>query len=96
MVAGKPKVVDEVWDDARIKQFLHYDPCPGDPSPAFCIIYRAYKYMRPDDFERFLGFFLEAGHDPAAQDEQGRTLLDIINTHRHGAPFIAALNKILN
>ena len=93
MVAGKPQVVNEVWDDARIEQFLHYDPCPGDPEPAFCILYRAYKYMRPEDFERFLKCFIAAGHDPKTPDLSGRSLAEVISTHRHGAPFIALLEK---
>lgn len=96
MVAGKPKIVDEVWDDARIKQFLHYDPCSGDPDPAFCLISRAYKYMRPDDFERFVRFFTDAGHDLNARDDTGRTLMDVISTHRHAAPFLAVLNQAQN
>ena len=45
--------------------------------------------MRPDDFARFLTFFIEAGRDIDAKDPKGRTIWDIMATHRHGAEFIA-------
>lgn len=89
-MAGKTKsvIVDEVWDDDRIQGFLEYQPCPGDGEPDFHIMYRAYKYMRPDDFRRFLRFFLAQGGELQARDALGRTLIDIIQGHRRAAVFI--------
>ena len=51
--------------------------------------------MRPGDFERFLKFFVEAGRNPDAYDQQGRTLWQIISSHRQGAGFIEARNRVL-
>ena len=62
--------------------------------PDFHILLKAYRGMRPGDFERFLKFFLAAGRDIDARDNQGRTLWDIIGQHRQGLEFIAVKNRI--
>lgn len=90
---SQPSVTDEVWDDARVKSFLAIEPY-GDESADFHVLLKAYRGMRPDDFERFLVFFMEAGRNIDATDNAGRTLWDIIKHHRQGADFIAAKNKI--
>lgn len=87
-MAGKTKIVDEIWDNDRIQSFLEYQPCPGDGDPNFHIMYRAYKYMRPDDFKRFLKFFLAQDGELQACDARGRTLVDIIKDHHRAAAFI--------
>lgn len=90
-MAGKAKVVDEVWNDDRIKGFLEYKPPATDSEPDFEILYRAYKYMRADDFARFLVFFVDAGHSLNACDQRGRKLVDIISQHRFSAAFVQSL-----
>lgn len=86
---SQPSVTDEVWDDERIRSFLDIEP--GDSESAdHHVLLKAYRGMRPEDFERFLKFFVEAGRDLDATDKSGRTLWEIIATHRHGAPFIEA------
>ena len=91
---SQPSVTDEVWDDERIKTFLDAEPAEGVTAD-FHILLKAYRGMRPEDFERFLEFFVEAGRDPDARDSQGRTLWDIIGEHRHGAAFLAARKKVV-
>lgn len=91
---SQPSVTDEVWDDDRVKSFLDIEPY-GDESADFHVLLKAYRGMRPDDFERFLVFFMEADRDINARDKRGRTLWDIIEHHRQGADFIAAKNKVL-
>jgi len=54
---------------------------------------RAYRGMRPADFERFLPFFVDAKHDLDATNDQGQTLWTIIEEHRQGADFIALRKK---
>lgn len=83
---SQPQVTDEVWDDDRVKSFLALEP-NGAESPDFYALLKAYRGMRPDDFERFLNFFITAGRDVDATDNQGRTLWQIISTHRHGNEF---------
>ncbi len=85
---SQPSVTDEVWDDNRVKSFLALEP-QSDQSADFHVLLRAYRGMRPADFERFLKFYIEAGRDLDAKDKTGRTLWDIISTHRQGAEFLA-------
>ncbi len=84
---SQPSVTDEVWDDERVKSFLAMEPY-GDESADFHVLLKAYRGMRPDDFERFLTFFLEAGRNIDATDTKGRTLWEIISAHRQGSEFI--------
>ncbi|MBD3646912.1 MAG: PA4642 family protein [Pseudomonadales bacterium] len=86
---SQPSVTDEVWDDERIRSFLAVEPRAGE-SADHHVLLKAYRGMRPEDFERFLKFFVEAGRDLDARDKSGRTLWEIIGRHRHGAPFIEA------
>lgn len=93
MKADKPTVVDEVWDDDRIRSFLGRPHPVGSGGDAdYHTLLRAYRYMRPGDFERFLAFFLQAGGRIDAHDASGRTLADVIRRHRHSAPFVESLN----
>ena len=90
----QPSVTDEVWDDDRVKSFLEMEPY-GDESADFHVLLKAYRGMRPDDFSRFLRFFVEAGREINARDKQGRTLWDIIEKHRQGAEFIAVKDRFV-
>jgi len=85
---SQPSVTDEVWDDERVKSFLELSPA-GKTSTDFHVLLKAYRGMRPDDFARFLTFFQADGRDLDAKDPSGRTIWDIMSTHRHGAEFVA-------
>jgi len=90
---SQPSVTDEVWDDDRVKSFLALES-NGIVSPDFHIMLKAYRGMRPDDFERFLKFYLEDGRNLNATDPKGRTIWDIMADHRHGAEFLAVRDKV--
>ncbi len=91
MKADKPKVVDEVFDDQRIRSFLFRDGTgPKDPG-AFMILQRAYQGMRPGDFERFVREFVREGGNVDAHDSHGQTLADHLATHRYGKDFLETL-----
>ena len=49
--------------------------------------------MRAEDFEDFVQMFLEAGGRLDARGPEGRTVLDDVRTHAHGAPFVAVLER---
>ena len=85
----KPKVVDEIWDDDRVKSFLY--AAADVPCVDFYLLVKAYQGMRAHDFERFIEFFVEAGRDLNARNEQGQTLVKVIARHRHAKPFIDLL-----
>lgn len=85
---SQPQVTEEVWDDDRVKSFLSLEPNSTETAD-FYVLLKAYRGMRPEDFERFMNFFIAAKRDLDAKDNQGRTLWQIIKSHRHGHAFIA-------
>ena len=88
----KQKVLGEVFDDERIKTFLDFEAPEGD-NPDFHLLEKAYRGMKVENFETFLSFFTEAGHDINARNPHGNTLLAIISEHRHGGEYVDALKK---
>ena len=90
MRKDKEKVLDEVWDDARVRSFLDVRSHSGDADDFHCL-QRAYQSMRVDDFRRFLVFFTEAGRDLNATNTAGETVLSIVQRHRLGGGYAAAL-----
>ncbi len=90
MRKDKEKVLDEVWDDARVRSFLNVRSHSGDSDDFHCL-QRAYQSMREDDFRRFLVFFTEAGRDVNATSASGETVLSIVKGHRLGGGYADAL-----
>jgi len=91
MRPDKQKVVDEVWDDERVRSFLHKPPLGDERDPDFSVLLFAYRSMRPEDFERFLDVFCADGRNLDARSNAGETLLDVIAGHRRAVPFREAL-----
>ena len=91
MKRDKQKVVEEVWDDARVRGFLDKRPpeLPGDPD--FHVLLFAYRGMRAADFERFLRHFTAAGRDVRARNAQGMDVAGYIAPHAGAGPYIALL-----
>jgi hypothetical protein len=86
----KQKVLGEVFDDERVKSFLDYQ-APSGVSADFHLLEKAYRGMNIDNFETFLAFFKEAGHDLNASNPEGQTMLQIAAEHRHGDDYVKAL-----
>ncbi|MDO3721414.1 PA4642 family protein [Marinobacter sp. chi1] len=89
----KPKVIGEEWSDERVKSFLAIDPYDKTLNPDFHALLKAYQAMRAEDFERFIGFFREAGRNLNAVNERGETILDLISQHRRSVDYAEALKK---
>jgi hypothetical protein len=87
-------VTDEVWDDDRVKGFLELEPS-DETDPDYYRLINAYEYMRADDFNRFLGFFNEAGRNMEAMSPQGQTLMQRIETHAASAEYSQYLSEHL-
>lgn len=87
MRPDKAKVVDEVWDESRIRGFLEKLPMGHEENADFSALLYAYRSMRASDFALFITMFVAAGRDLAATSSHGLTLLETIRDHRHGAPF---------
>ncbi|HET8710600.1 MAG TPA: PA4642 family protein [Spongiibacteraceae bacterium] len=92
MAKDKTAVVDEVWTEARIREFLDTKPAAGVDAD-FHALQKAYQQMRADDFEKFVGFFLEQGRNINAQNPQGRSLLSYINEHTKSAEYADVLRR---
>ncbi len=83
----KQKVVDEVWDDARIRGFLDKAPLGEGVDADFSALLYAYRSMRPEDFRVFIDYFTKAGRNLDARGEAGETLLEVMAEHRLAEPF---------
>ena len=86
MRKDKEKVLDEVWTEDHVRSFLDVRSHDGS-NEDFHMLLKAYQSMRASDFELFVSFFLEQDRDVNAIGRDGRTVLDIISTHRHGGPY---------
>ncbi|MCQ4313082.1 PA4642 family protein [Pseudomonas stutzeri] len=87
MRKDKKKVVGEEISDESIKLFLEPEPMDDTP-PALHKLIKAYRGLRVDDFERFLGFFVEAGYDLNAKDAKGQDFVALIVDQRQAEPYI--------
>ena len=88
----KEKVIDPVWDESRIREFLELQPTSGENAD-FHRLLKAYQSMRVEDFEQFVEFFKEAGGDIRATNQRQETVHQVIASHRHSAPYQAALES---
>ena len=89
----KPKVLGEEWSDERVKSFLAIAPYDSRIDADFNALIKAYQAMSAEDFERFVGFFVEAGRNLNAMDERGDTILDVVSRHRRSTAYASALEK---
>ena len=98
MRPDKQKVIDEIWDDARVRSYLSKatptqsgEALPGETD--FHLLRNAYYAMRIDDFKRFVDYYIRDGHNLDAKNENGLTLIDYLQPHKKAAPFINALKQ---
>ncbi|WP_018276964.1 PA4642 family protein [Teredinibacter turnerae] len=87
----KQKVLGEVFDDARVKEFLDVEG-NGEIDADYLALERAYRGMKAENFESFVKFFIDEGRNINAKNPQGRTLLQVISDHRLSNDYIKALN----
>lgn len=92
MRKDKEKVLDEVWTEDRVREFLDVQP-PKGVNADFHMLLKAYQSMRADDFEIFIGMFLEKGHDINAANDEERTVLSYASEHRNSGEFVEILKN---
>ncbi|MDH1009749.1 PA4642 family protein [Pseudomonas nicosulfuronedens] len=90
MRKDKKQVIGEEIDDAEIKLFLDVEPADDTPASLHKLV-KAYRGLRIDDFERFVGFFVEAGYDLSAKDAQGKDFVALIQDQRQAEPYIEVI-----
>jgi len=88
----KQVIGDEISDD-YVKSFLVFEPADGVTSPSLHKLVKAYRGLRIDDFERFVGFFVEAGLDLDGKDEKGRTFVEVIADQRNAPEYIQVIER---
>ncbi len=82
----KEKVLDEVWTEARVKDFLSVKPA-ANVEADFHVLLKAYQSMRLENFEEFVGFFVADGRNINAQSPKGETVLSIVQQHRNSTEY---------
>lgn len=86
----KEKVLDEVWTEERVRDFLNVMPAAGVDAD-FHILLKAYQAMRLENFEEFVGFFVADGRDINARNPEGDTVLAIVSQHRRSTEYADVL-----
>jgi len=86
----KQKVLGEVFDDDRIRTFLHCEP-PAGVNADFHALEKAYRGMKAENFATFVEFFTTAGRDINSTNPTGKNLLAIVGEHRHGGEYAEIL-----
>ena len=92
MAKDKEKVIDEVWTEARVREFLDVKPAENIDAD-FHKLLKAYQAMRPEDFTDFLRLFVEAGGNINARDRAGRTVLSYMKEHRNSDEFVELMQQ---
>lgn len=82
----QPATRNEEWSDERIQAFLTLQPPESVPAD-YHLLQKAYRGMLPDQFERFVKFFVEAGHDINVRLNSGTTFLDHVNQHHSSGAY---------
>ncbi|UVE16974.1 PA4642 family protein [Pseudomonas sp. LS44] len=90
MRKDKKQVIGEEVGDEQIKLFLAVEPGDATP-PSLHKLVKAYRGLRVDDFERFVGFFVAAGYDLSAKDDQGNDFIALIRDQRQAEPYIEVI-----
>ena len=88
----KEKILDEVWNEERVKDFLNVQTI-GDIEADFHVLFKAYQSMRLENFEEFVGFFVADNRDVNATNPKGQTALSIIKQHRNSTAYADILIK---
>ena len=91
MRKDKKQVIGEEISEDSIKLFLTVEPADATP-PSLHKLVKAYRGLRVDDFERFVGFFLAAGYDLSAVDAEGNDFVALIQDQRNAEPYIEVIN----
>ncbi len=88
----KEKVLDEVWTQDRVREFLVVEPAENVEED-FHMLLKAYQSMRADNFADFIGYFSKQGRDVNSKGPDGETVLSIVKEHRNSEEFVEILLK---
>ena len=86
MRKDKKTVLDEVWTEDHVKSFLKVKSHDGSAED-FHMLLKAYQSMRVSDFELFVSYFCADGRNVNVTGKDGRTVLEMISSHRLGVEY---------
>ncbi len=86
----KQKVIDEVWTEDRVRDFIKVEPAENVEAD-YHMLLKAYQSMRDDDFEIFVKMFVAEGRDINAKGPEGRTVLSFVREHGKSAAYAKVL-----
>jgi len=92
MAKDKEKVIDEVWTETRVREFLDVKTAANIDAD-FHRLQKAYQAMRADNFAEFVQMFIDAGHNINARDLTGRTVLSYMQEHRNSGEFVEIMQQ---
>lgn len=90
----KKQVIGEEIGDEAIKLFLLPEPADDTP-PSLHKLVKAYRGLRIEDFERFIGFFVAAGYDLGARDAKGQDFIALVADQHQAQPYIEVVEAAL-
>mgnify|MGYP004716227623 CR=1 FL=1 len=93
MRKDKQQVIGDEISDEYIKAFLQFEPADGVTSPSLHKLVKADRGLRIDDFERFVGFYVEAGFDMDDKDAQGQTIAEQIADQRTAPEYLEIIDN---
>ncbi|HLT63079.1 MAG TPA: PA4642 family protein [Pseudohongiella sp.] len=82
----QPAKHNEEWSDERVKAFLNF-PAPEGVPQDYHVLLKAYRGMLPEQFERFVKFFVEDGRDINVRLANGSTFLDHVSGHARSTEY---------
>jgi hypothetical protein len=86
----KKVIEDEQRSDDQLRFFLSVLP-PEGVDKDYHVLEIAYRNMKPDEFERFIGYFKAEGRNVQAKNPAGETIAQVLAQHRLGKTYIAVL-----
>ena len=86
----KEKVLDEVWTEQRVKDFLDVKPAE-ELEADFHVVLKAYQSMRLENCEEVVGLFVAEKRNINATNPNGETVLSIIKQHRTSGDYATVM-----
>jgi len=85
-------VRDEWWSDERVLSFLDLQTT-AEEDPDYHVLIKAYRGMVPEAFERFIGYFVEAGRNINAPGPAEITITKLVAGHKKSGEYLEILQK---
>lgn len=89
----KEKVIGVALDEDKVKAFLDYKPYGEEENADFHILTKAYRGLPPNEFERFVAIYKEAGHELNPVNAAGTSFVDSIKVNTLQQEYVEIMNQ---